>query len=102
LASQPTIRACSGAAQFVEGGHDVGRSDVGLLEQNPALTHASLDRIVGANRDRGGTRAQVLGDHDAEEVTGQKAHAPAGWTSAAGSTAVTSGRSESPSVDTIA
>src|SRR5919109_331715 len=47
-------------AQFVEGGDDVGRSDLGLPEDNPALVHASLDRIIGANRNGGGIRAQVL------------------------------------------
>ena len=54
------------AAQFVERGDDVGRSDLGLLDGNPALAHASLDHIIGANWDRGSIRAQVLGDHDAE------------------------------------
>src|SRR5207244_8297067 len=55
---------CSVAAQIVQGGNDVWRSDLGLLERNSAVGHALLDGVIGANGDRGGIRAQVLGDHD--------------------------------------
>ena len=48
----------------------------GGAQDDAALGHAPLDCVVGADRDRGGVRAQVLGDDDAEQVPRQEAHAP--------------------------
>ena len=91
------------ALQLVEGGDDVGRADAGLPEQHAALAHASLDGVVRADGDGDGIGAQVLRDDDAEQIARKEAHAPArAPVSEGGRTAATSGRSESPSVETMA
>ncbi len=56
----------SSAAKLVKGRDDIGRADLGLLQQNFTLAQAALDRIVGADRHRRGIRAQILGNDEAQ------------------------------------